>query len=105
MKARAAGIALGIATGDLVIALILTALITSGHLVSWRTRLWRSARWQIMLLVPTALVAVLLVPSLPQAFQGDWLRPMRYLLLLQALTSFYLHSRASLYTAQMLRAW
>ncbi|MDA0799132.1 MAG: transglutaminase-like domain-containing protein [Chloroflexi bacterium] len=104
MMAWAAGIALGIATGDLVIALILTAVITSGHLVSWRTRLWRSARWQIMLLVPTALVVVLLVPSLPQAFQGDWLHPMRYLLLLQALTSFYLHSRASLYTAQMLSA-
>jgi transglutaminase-like putative cysteine protease len=102
LMAWAAGIALGIATGDLVIAIILTVVITSGHLVSWRTRLWRSARWQIILLVPTAFVAILLVPSLPQAFQGDWLHPMRYLLLLQALTSFYLHSRASLYTAQML---
>lgn len=102
VMAWASGIALGIATGDLVIALILTAVITSGHAVSWRTRLWRSARWQIILLVPTALVAIVLVPSLPQAFQGDWLHPMRYLLLLQALTSFYLHSRASLYTAQML---
>lgn len=102
IMAWAAGIALGIATGDLAIALILTVVITSGHAVSWRTRLWRSARWQLILLVPTALVAALLVPSLPQAFQGDWLHPMRYLLLLQALTSFYLHSRASLYTAQML---
>jgi transglutaminase-like putative cysteine protease len=102
IMAWAAGIALGIATGDLAIAVILSIVITSGHAVSWRTRLWRSARWQIILLVPTAIVAALLVPSLPQAFQGDWLHPMRYLLLLQALTSFYLHSRASLYTAQML---
>ena len=96
------GIALGIATGDIFISLLLTVVITAGHIVSWRTRMWSSARWQIILLVPTSLVAILLVPSLPDAFQGDWLHPMRYLLLLQALTSFYLHSRASLYTAQVL---
>ena len=99
-----AGLALGVATGDLLIAVILTLVITAGHQVSWRTRTWRSAKWQFILLVPIAGVAILLVPSLPFAFQGDWLHPMRYLLLLQALASFYLHSRASLYTAQMLSA-
>jgi transglutaminase-like putative cysteine protease len=97
-----AGIALGLATDDMAIAIILTLVITSGHMVSLRTRLWKSASWQLILLVPTSLVAMLLIPSLPQAFQGDWLHPMRYLLLLQALTSFYVHSRASLYTAQVL---
>ena len=100
--AWAAGIALGVASGDLAIAILLTGVMSAGHLVSWRTRTWRSARWQIALLVPVSLVGILLVPSLPQAFQGDWLHPMRYLLLLQALASFYLHSRASLYTAQVL---
>ena len=98
------GLGFGVASGDLLIALILTVVITAGHLVSWRTRLWRSARWQLVLLAPTTLVGVLLVPSLPLAFHGDWVSPMRYLLLLQALSSFYLHSRASLYTAQVLSA-
>lgn len=96
------GVALGIATGDIFISILLSVVITAGHVVSWRTRMWRSAKWQIILLVPTSFVAILLVSSLPQAFQGDWLHPMRYMLLLQALTSFYLHSRASLYTAQVL---
>ena len=100
--AWAASIALGLATGDMIIAVILTMVITGGHLVSWRTRTWRSARWQLVLLIPVSVVAMLLVPSLPQAFEGDWLHPMRYLQLLQALASFYLHSRASLYTAQTL---
>jgi transglutaminase-like putative cysteine protease len=97
-----AGLALGVATGDGAIAVLLTVVISGGHLVSYRTRTWRSARWQVVLLVPVSVVAMLLVPSLPAAFSGDWLHPMRYLLLLQALTSFYLHSRASLYAAQVL---
>ena len=99
-----AGVALGLATGDMIVSLVLTAVITAGHGVSWRTRTWRSARWQLLLLLPISGVAVLLVPSLALAFHGDWLQPMRYLLVLQSLASFYLHSRASLYTAQVLSA-
>ena len=58
-----AGIALGLATGDMPIAIVLTLVITMGHLVSWRTRMWRSARWQIVLLVPISIVALLLCPA------------------------------------------
>ena len=99
-----AGVAMGLATGDMAVSLALTAVITAGHGVSWRTRTWRSSRWQLLLLLPISGVAVLLVPSLALAFDGDWLQPMRYLLALQSLASFSLRSRASLYTAQMLSA-
>ncbi len=88
-----AGVALGLATGDMVVSLALTGVITAGHGVSWRTRTWRSARWQLLLLLPISGVAVLLVPSLALAFDGDWLQPMRYLLALQSLASFSLRSR------------
>ena len=99
-----ASIALVLATGDGVIVLLLTLVITAGHWVSWRTRTWKSYRWQLLLLLPISAIGLLLVPTLPGALQGDWLHPMRYLLTLQGLSAFYLHSRASLYTSQMLSA-
>ncbi len=99
-----AGVALSLATSDTFVVLLLTLVISAGHWVSWRTRTWKSYRWQLMLLLPISGVGLILVPTLPGALQGDWLHPMRYLLTLQALSAYYLHSRASLYTSQLLSA-
>ena len=97
-----ANIALIVATGDAIIVVLLSLVITGGHWVSWRTRTWKSYRWQLLLLFPISAIGLLLVPTLPGALQGDWMHPMRYLLTLQGLSAYYLHSRASLYTSHML---
>ena len=97
-----AGVALGSASGDLWISLGLTMVITAGHLFSWFTRRWHNGLWPLLLVLPIVGATVLLLPSLPGAVRGDWLAPMRYILLLQALASFHLRSRGGLYTAQLL---
>ena len=78
------------------------ALGTLGHWLSWRWRHQPSKLRSLLIALLVVALSLAMRSQVLQAFEGNWLPMARFLLIVQALSSFDLRTRGGLYTSMAL---